>query len=41
MTVLELELDGVNDEAPNAHWIADPRRLCPGVERFWGDYKVT
>lgn len=40
LKVLELELEGLDNELENALWIAGLGKLCPKVERFWGDYEV-
>lgn len=37
---LNLEIDGLDDARDNARWIAGFGRLCPNVERFWGDMSV-
>lgn len=41
LKVLELELDGLyGGEVDNAYWIAGFGKLCPKVEKFWGDFEV-
>lgn len=37
---LKLELRGLEDELENARWVAGLGRLCPKIERFWGDLGV-
>lgn len=40
LKALRLTLEGLNDEGEDAHWIAGLGRLCPKVERLWGNYNV-
>lgn len=40
LKTLELELGGLGDELRIACWITGFGKLCPKVERFWGDYEV-
>lgn len=34
---LELQLNGLEDGLENARWITGFGKLCPKIERFWGD----
>lgn len=40
LKALELEFPGHDNKAENARWIEGFGKLCPNVERFWGDYEV-